>query len=365
MPSDYLILDLEGKKLRIERCGYINEDDFKKVFAENISHIAQELKSALELEEEEGLEERLVLCDREVTLSLGDGAPLYADALLLDIVEGTPIIIEAKLRINREARRKVLGQILEYMSLAYLDPEGLVSKCYEAIEEEKREEILEKMKEKIEQKRIIGLIVADRLPEVVKQVIEVFNEDLRNFTLIGMELERYCSDEENIKVILPSLVGITAKKKAGISKGRKRLWRYDDLIEYIENIEDDKLRKRALEILEWAHENNLLLYKRETASPLIRIANVATKEMIARVFLDNGSIEINIGPESEKLYPDPNLRKMFFRDLKQKNLIDLDYPDERKFSASLSKKLNELTEDEYKYLFEVIKKYAFHTGETS
>jgi len=365
MPSDHLILDLEGKKLRVERCGYGNEEDFKKVFADNIAHIAEELKSALELEEEEGSEERIVLCGKEVKLSLGNSTPLSADALLLDIVEGTPIIIEAKLRINREARREVLGQILEYMSLAYLDPEALVGKCYEAIEEEKREEILEKMKEKIEQKRIIGLIVADRLPEVVKQVIEVFNEDLKNFILLGMELEKYCSDKENIKIILPSLVGITAKKKAGMSKGRKRLWRYDDLKEYIESIEDDKFRKRALEILEWAHENDLLLYKGETTSPLIRIANVATRKVIARVYLNNGSIEVNIGPENEKLYPDPNLRKMFFRDLKQKNLIDLDYPDERKFSASLSKKLNELTEDEYKYLFEVIKKYAFHTGETS
>jgi hypothetical protein len=366
VPSDYLVIRIGDKKLKVKKCNYASEEHFKKVFTENLSHIAETLKKALQPRGEEDIEEGLVLCGREVKLLPEGGTLLFADALLLDTTDGTPIIVEAKLATNREAKREVLGQILEYMTLGYLNPKTLMDKCSDTLAGEDKEGILEKMKEKLEQKRIVGLIVADQLSEVIKQVIEVFNDDLENFNLLGMELERYCSKEEDVELIIPMLVGVSAKKRAALSRRSKgRLWRYEDLKKYIGGIKNKTPRKRALEILEWAHKNNLLVEEGETVNPVIKIANIATGKTIARIYLHDGSIEVNIGPESESSYPEPSLRNTFFQDLKKMNLIDLESPDETIYSKHLSKKLDELTEDEYMNLFKTIKKYALHTGETS
>ena len=102
-----------GRQVPLYECPYDKEEILEKVFWDSIDLIGDLLNKKFEP----------CLKRSEVQLIIG-GIGLQADALLFD-EDGIPTVIELKLLRNRDMRRKVLGQLLEYMTGIYLDIEDV------------------------------------------------------------------------------------------------------------------------------------------------------------------------------------------------------------------------------------------------
>lgn len=341
MSESSLSARIGNSKVLLKECPYPDENALKKVFSDNI-HLIRDL-----------IGKEFQVCGREISFSLED-AGLSADIVLID-EDGVPTIIETKLLKNREIRREVLGQILEYITAIYLDPDQLIEKCSEYQGD------WSKVKDNIKNRKIRGIIVSDKIPPTVKYTIEIINEEMDKIELLGLELHKYCSEEDNIEVIVPQLIGITSKV---VSRGKTRegkIWTYEELRNYFETISDPKLKERLIRILEWAKNNGVLSIRQASVkTPQIRIASLVTREVVFRIEGDTGRVEVYIGKEKAKAFTNQSKRYELYNELVQRGLLsqNIESPDRIQYSKYLTKKLGELTDEEFDTLLKIIAKYV-------
>jgi hypothetical protein len=191
------------------------------------------------------------------------------DHVLVD-QHGVLTLVEAKLVENPEARREVVGQIMDYAANARDAWSGgrLRERAAEfwqrrgrqvddVLRERLGDEIdVEALWAAIEASLSTGhvrlLIASDELRPEVRRVIEYLNSELRNAEVYGLELKCYGTDEETF-VLVPRLVGriqATADRKA--RDGTPTTWTPDRLNEAFTSVTDTTLRTRLLALLEWA-----------------------------------------------------------------------------------------------------------------
>ncbi len=142
------------------------------------------------------------------------------DILLIDH-NGVPTVIEAKLVDNREIRRSVLAQGIEY--LACLQSEWTADRIIEEGQEfrenlnvdfqtefEKRlgisldEEFLQKMSANLANNRMRLIVASDEIPSQLLKVIEFMNET-SVFDVYGLEIRLFASGGK--KILAPKLLG--------------------------------------------------------------------------------------------------------------------------------------------------------------
>ena len=304
MWGEVLYATLDGSRAVLRRCGFRDEDEFKRALDEIINNIKNTFKI------------KILDCGREVILPGG----LKVDLLLID-EEGRPMIIEAKMSFNREIRRAVLGQLLEYMVRVHLSPEAVVDSCRNVIDEN----ILEKIKEKIYKKEIIGIIASDKLPDIIKHTIEILNNDLGTMSIYGLELQKYCNENKHIQVMVPRLVG-KMTKSAGMSEGkRKQLWKYMLIKDYYRNnIDDDILRKRLLDLLEWAWDNGVF-QPSYSVDPVFGLKVRATDKRVITVNTD-GKLDVCYGVNCRDSYKSSGDRYRLREELIKLGLLDDNTP---------------------------------------
>lgn len=328
------------KNILLKECPYSNEDLLREVFYNILDLVGNSL----------GRE--FVFCGKEVYLSVEE-ASLSADMVLID-EEGVPTIIETKLVRNRESRRDVLGQILEYITAIYLNPDQLKEKCFEYQGD------WSKVRENIEKRKIRGIIVSDTIPSIVKYTIEMINEQLSDVELYGLELRTYCSEEEGINVMVPQIIGVTSEAVSRGKTKKGKVWTYDELVDYINSLPDAKLRERLIKILEWANENKVLDTgsRSPTLKPLIRLVSSRTRRHVFRIGVDQGTIEVVLGKDHNP-FEDNAKRIELFNELHERGLLpeNTTSPDEIKASRVLTKKIGKLTDQEFEEIFEILKKY--------
>lgn len=187
------------------------------------------------------------------------------DHVLVD-QRGILTLVEAKLVRNPEARREVIGQIMEYAANAREAWSGgrLRERAVEFWEQRGRQvdDVLrEQLGDEIDIDALWDaidanldsghfrlLIASDELRPEVRRIIEYLNGELRNAEVYGLELRCYGTDEATF-VLVPRLVGrtqATADQKASVS------WTPDRLREAYANVAGRTLRERLLALLEWA-----------------------------------------------------------------------------------------------------------------
>src|SRR2546425_1585544 len=174
---------------------------------------------------------RFVLLRRE--MQVGDWS---LDHLLVD-QRGTLTFVEAKLLQNPEARRAVIGQILDYAAYAaenwsdgrlrrlaidywrqhHRDVDDILRDGFGDIDTEK---FWDGVETNLAQGNMRLIIVADELRPEVRRVIEFLNQQMRTVQVFGLEVR--CFGEEPNTVVVPYIVGQTqaiAVKKAATSRG--------------------------------------------------------------------------------------------------------------------------------------------------
>lgn len=241
------------------------------------------------------------------------------DILLLDQY-AVPTVVETKLIDNREVRRSVVAQGIEYLS--HLQTEWSGDRFLEEAKEywNKKEKALEQLVQEkwgkefdslylsqlqsnIDTANMRLIIAADSIPSELRRMIEFLNNTSK-FEILGLEVALYSDekDPEN-KYLIPTLLGASeqARGRKKISRSQWSEARFFEVVEeslspeIIEKI--NKLFKFVNELTvrkpDWGtgKETGSLTAKLDIGGHLFSVFSIYT----------NGNISINIGWNHKRL----------------------------------------------------------------
>lgn len=166
----------------------------------------------------------------------GGGERWSADHLFVD-QDGVPTIVEVKRSDNTEIRRKIVGQMLDYVAHAsiFWDASILEERFTETSENlgVSAEEVLselttesdtsdfwETVEKNLRSKKVRLVFVADDVPSELKRVVEFLNEAMEEVEVLAIEVVQYASEDET--VFVPRLHGQTEEAKATSSQSASR-----------------------------------------------------------------------------------------------------------------------------------------------
>ncbi|MEN6642141.1 MAG: hypothetical protein ABFE08_06810 [Armatimonadia bacterium] len=182
--------------------------------------------------------------------------------------EGDITIIECKLATNAEAKRKVIGQVLEYAAflwqMSYEDVDRQVSQrlgqsLAEAVakaapgpawdEETFRQNVNSALLE-----GAFNLVIAvDGINEELARIIEYVNSRGRaGFALSALEMRLFSTDQ--VEILVPHLYGVDVQQAEEVSRGHKR-WTEDEFLEALRQGLAENTVKTIESLLEWSHQN--------------------------------------------------------------------------------------------------------------
>lgn len=195
--------------------------------------------------------------------------PGSMDILMLDN-NGIPTVIEAKLVDNREIRRPVLAQGLEYLSSLRNEwnPERFIlegekfwetksvsflDKFEEAFEFPYDEEFAQKLKANLETARMRLIIVADKIPTKLRTVIEFLN-DTSSFDVFGVEVHLFAEPKTEDIILSPHIIGVSKKAKERKQNTPGTKWTEERFFEALSSRVDDQGLKLAKDLYVFAQE---------------------------------------------------------------------------------------------------------------
>ena len=301
---------------------------------------------------------RFVLLCHEMPVGGGSLDILLADQ------NGVLTLVEVKLVENRQARREVIGQIMEYAANA-TDLWGVEHVRKEAAQywaketknideiikvnfgEVNVEDFWKKVGKNLEEGRIHLIIAADELRPEARRIIEYLSGEMSNARLYGLELGYY--EDESSQIIVPRLVGQT---QAEVAKPRT-LWRKELLHERFGKLPDPDLGKRLRRVLDWAVNNGFFL-PLKAQNPGFGLRG------------RNGKLIISLYPsyvycffEDERYLGGARDRDKLVAELKELRMYDSDLdPGSVVSGRELTRELTELSEDEFTKLLDIFSHFC-------
>lgn len=319
---------------------------------------------------------RFVLLRREMPVGSWSLDHLFVDQ------KGILTLVETKLFQNPQSRREVIGQIIEYAANAveywskgqarqsaneYWNKQGknLDDLLKAEFDQDLDVDNFWNTVEKNLEDNVTRLIIAtDELRPEVRRMIEYLNNEMKHTDVLGLELKFYGSEKENC-VLVPHLVGQTqsAIDKKKPPDGRSVIWSVDMLRNaFINgNIPDVSLAERLRNTLEWAVQNNIFI-KTNSHKPTFGIQDKSGKRMIS--FSPDGFIYPYLNYSNDEGYLGGREgREQYVIDLKALNLLDqtLNLADVVS-GRTATRKLQELDDDEYSQLLNILEKYSKQTS---
>lgn len=178
----------------------------------------------------------LIAREKSVPDKRGGGERWSADHLFVD-QDAVPTIVEVKRSDNTEIRRKIVGQMLDYVAHAsifwdaYTLEERFVETCdelgvspeetlAELVDEEETAEFWEDVEKNLRSKEIRLVFVADEVPSELKRVVEFLNESMQEVEVLAIEVVQYANGDET--VFVPRLYGQTEEAKVSSSTSTSR-----------------------------------------------------------------------------------------------------------------------------------------------
>ncbi len=320
-------------ELELIECSFKNEAKMQETVEKSIRLLEKvfntELLNCGKISLSSGsLEPDLVLISRE-----GDG----------ENTEYIPVIVELKRADSRENRRKVLAQLLEYMTTVYLEPQQVIEAC----QKKGLDFDAKNLEKNIEGHRIRGIILSDNISEKIKKTIELLNGELENLEIYGIELKRLCTSDKKHSVIIPVLIGATTEAEKKNKTSKTIFWTYEKLRQAYSDVENETLRNRLLDLLEWACKKNLLT-EYQSNEPRFRIYhNIITVE-------PSGKLYVKFGKNQESKLP-KHKRQELLEKLQKLNMLpkNIKDADSRADGAYTQRSITELSEEEFKQLKKV------------
>lgn len=264
------------------------------------------------------------------------------DLLCLD-GNGGVVIIELK---RDRAPRDVLAQILEYASWVddlsskeileiandYLQKKGTT------LEEAFQETFGTQLPESLNGSHKM-LIVASELDAQTERVLNYLSEHNIDINAVTFG---YFKDGENEYMARAVLIPESMKPE-----GKSKSWTDELLRERIDDIQKEILRRRVSEILQFAKDKGIFA-KSLSQRPQFYLTMQKTDKKVLAVTFD-GSLYAHFGLNEAKKYPTDEARRRFVEDLKRLNLLPQNInPDEVKSGKILERRLDDLTDDEFK-----------------
>ena len=155
-----------------------------------------------------------------------------ADHVFLD-QDGVPTIVEVKRSTNREIRRQIVGQMLDYAANAVvywpsahirslfethcrqtgLDPQQelrdlLGDNESDALEEERAADYWQRVETNLKQGRVRMIFVADYIPPELQRIVEFMNVQMTPAEVLAVEIRQYVG--QGSRSLVPRVFGLTA-----------------------------------------------------------------------------------------------------------------------------------------------------------
>lgn len=285
------------------------------------------------------------------------------DILLLDS-NGVLNIVETKLYQNREIRRAVLGQALEYA--AYLVMEWDTERIKEAgnnywqtkkenFEEkvtcellagsEDKEVFWEKVQQNLDDMNIRIIVVADKVPKELRQVVEFVNENSK-FEIFALEVRLFVN-KDGKKVLVPYIYGTTERRQTKASSARNS-WSHERLEEEMQEEENEVRRKRFLEMMEYCYEMDAF-NDGFSKTPSFRMHNKDGQNVMT--FSGNGTIFAGLHPD---IFGGKENLDIFFERLEKMKMFGYKKSDYNHWKLSKGR-IEELSDKDFQELKSIVK----------
>lgn len=304
---------------------------------------------------------RFVLLRRE--MPVGDWS---VDHLLVD-QRGILTLIEAKLVENRESRRDVIGQVMEYAANAQQSwSDGRLRRlCSEywlksgkSVDDILRgvfgeidvDRFWTTVESNLRQGRFRLVIAADELRPEVRRVIEFLNGQLRTVQLFGLEVRCFAADDDS-GVIASYVIGESQAAADEKADARElRTWAAEDLRTFYAS-EGARCRRTGA-LLEWAVKRGCFLPAR-TQTPLFSLKGL-TGARVAAVYPTSLYVILRTAG-----YSTTGARDELVQELKRLQLYpeDLD-PHAVADGRTLSRAPDEMTDDEFHAFLGILGRYC-------
>ncbi len=290
------------------------------------------------------------------------------DHILVD-QRGVPTLVEAKLLQNSEARRAVVGQIMEYAANAEgswgagrlrqlaseywakaprgKDLDAVLRAAFPEIDDV--EAFWEQVEANLKQGRLRLIIAADELRPEIRRIIEFLNQQLRTVQIFGLEI-RCFTDNSGRGVIVPFLVGQT--QAAADSKGTPRPTR-SWTIEELRHIytASDRPSPGAARLLDWAVARGCA-QPAKSQMPLFYLRG-RVGNRIATVYPNALYVWLRASAYPDGVVP----RDQFVQDLHDIALF-AHTPQPGDDGRNISPGLNDLSEEQLRQLLEVLSRHC-------
>ena len=186
----------------------------------------------------------------------------------------------------------------------------------------------------------------DNITEQVKILIEFLNKHT-NIKFLALELKRYVGD--GLEIIIPYIYGKEITREP--LPPQPPLWTHEKLKLEIEKVSDPQLKERLMKILD------LALIKNAFDPSRAKIPQFSIKHIGGKIlnFDIHRSIYAFFGVNEIRKFPSNEDRYQFVEKLKALGLLPKDInPDDIKSGKILTKRLNDLTDDEFTQLVNLI-----------
>lgn len=307
---------------------------------------------------------KFMLLRREMPIGNWSLDHLYVDQY------GILTLVETKLAENSEARREVIGQIIEYAANATAawasgklrqyatefwikqgkSIENIVSETFEDID---IENLWDLMEDNLNDGRIRLIVAADEIRPEVRRMIEFLNHEMHNTEVLGLELRAYGDDAESL-VLVPRVIGQTQYSvDRRMSSTDVVLWSFEHLAQHFRE-SADKNDLVLLKILEWAQDKNCLVESR-AQKPTFGLCSKQQERIIS--VTSTGQLYLFF---EEYKYPNAeDDRDSLLSELKRIGLFPQDLnPSQVKSGRNTNRKVWELNSDQLSDLFAILDQYC-------
>ena len=244
---------------------FLAEDDLQALIAEY-----PELLDGEQIRPGDPRRWALVTREKGIAESADEGARWAIDHLIVD-QDAVPTLAEVKRGANREVRRAVVGQMLEYAAHAAQswNPDELRRTFEQTCAERDRdpdEELAGLLQNRdqdadgfwrqvvtnLDASRLRLLFVADDIPESLERIVEFLNTQMPRIEVLAVEIKRF--QGASLQTLVPRVIG---RPNSSLTSGpsRRKLTRESFLAE----LPDDRARSVAVRLLDAAQQNGAAL----------------------------------------------------------------------------------------------------------
>lgn len=229
------------------------------------------------------------------------GARWSLDHLIVD-QDAVPTLAEVKRGSNRELRRTVVGQLLEYAAHAAHwradelqrtfeestdDPDAVLAELLQFGEEPDAEEFQEqvdafweRVATNLAARRLRLLFIADEIPDPLEQVVTFLNEQMPNIEVLAVEIKQFRG--ESSQTLVPRVIGrIAASSTRSTAGPRRKLTRES----FLEELPSDGVREAAKRLFEVAEEHEASLAWGASSVSIQARCAVGTHDLITVAWL--------------------------------------------------------------------------------